>query len=70
MSLKSFNILSLKHLSEVSKIDYNKLINNIKGRYNSLTDQEKTHLYNCIRTEVEKGTLWLGYNYEGRKVKN
>lgn len=67
-NLKDFEMLNLKELARAAGIPYPKLRNCIAGTYNSLTDQEKTQLYNTIRDGVEKSTLWLGYSFDGRKL--
>lgn len=66
---KDFAIVKIKHLARQSRIPYYKLDNCINGRYSTLTPQEKTHLYNVLRDEVEKATLWLGFTFDGRPIK-
>lgn len=67
--LNQFEIINLRELARKSKIKYSKILNCINGRYNSLTEQEETKLYNTIREEVEKSTLVLGFTFEGTRIK-
>lgn len=67
--LDQFEILNLRHLARKSKIKYSKILNCINGRYNSLTEQEETMLYNAIREEVEKSTLVFGFTFDGKRIK-
>lgn len=66
--IKDFRIIRLRHLSDVAGIDYAKIRNNIVGDYGSLTDTERTRLFNAMQTEVEKACLALGFSYDGRPM--
>jgi hypothetical protein len=67
--LPDFEILNMHHLAKIGRIDYRRLRNNIAGEYASLSDQEKIQLYNKLRDDVEKCCAWLGFSYEGRRIK-
>lgn len=67
--IENFELLNLKFLAKKSGMTYAKLRNNILGKYTSLTDQEKTRLYNTIQEEVEKACLALGFTFDGKAVR-
>lgn len=67
--LASFELISVRVLAEKAGIDYSKLYNNLKGTYASLTDQQKTMLFNIIQDEVTKAVSVLGFSYEGRRIR-
>jgi hypothetical protein len=67
--LEQFQSLNIKHIARVAGVDYTKVLNCLKEKYNSLTEQEETKLYNAIAKEVQKATLVLGFTYDGKRVK-
>jgi hypothetical protein len=66
--LKDFDLINLKSLARDSKVYYGTLRNNIAGDYNSLSDQDRTRIYNALREGVEKAAAYLGFSYEGRPL--
>lgn len=67
--IKDFDIINIRELARLSKIDYMKLRNNLAGKYGSLNESEQARLYNTIYAEVTKATSVLGFTYEGRRIK-
>lgn len=63
-------IYSLRKLSELTKIDYNKLYHAKVGTYNTLTDNELTSLFNVLQEQFEQAAFSLGFTPEGRRVKS
>jgi hypothetical protein len=56
-----FEIVNLRRLSKISGIPYQRLYENIVGKYDSLSLNEKTHLYNCLIGDLEGSFEWLGF---------
>lgn len=67
--LDQFKVINLKHLAKVAKVDYTKLLNCLKGKYDSWDDEEKTRLYNAFHDESQKAMLVLGFTFDGKRVK-
>lgn len=63
-------LYSLKKLSIMSKVDYTKLYHANVGTYNTLTDNEKTALFNALEREFEQAAASLGFTKEGRRIKS
>jgi hypothetical protein len=53
--------LSLRRLSEKTKIPYMKIWNNLNENYNSLNDDEKTIIANAIHDEVTPLLKKIGF---------
>lgn len=62
-------IFSLKKLSDLASVDYNKLYHANAGTYNSLTDNDRARLYNALFTEFEKASAILGFTVDGKRIK-
>ena len=63
-----FSIISLKHLAAQANISYARLYNIlVLKRYDSLTDNEKTHLSNVMFSEVRKAFRVIGFKIEIKK---
>ncbi len=62
-------IIKLKHLAKISRIPYSKVRNCVIGLYSSLTDSERTVLFNNMIQEVEKASAALGFTMDGRRIK-
>lgn len=62
-------LFSLKKLSDLSKVEYNKLYHANTGTYNSLTDNDRARLYNALFTEFERASASLGFTVEGKRIK-
>lgn len=67
--LDQFRVVNLKHLAKCARVDYTKLLNCLKGKYNSLDEEEKTRLYNAFHDEGQKAMLILGFTFDGKRVK-
>lgn len=67
---KEFEIISIRKLTEKAHVEYFKTYHNIRGNYNSLTEQEKTQLSNELFDEVSKAFKWLGFRIEIKRVKD
>lgn len=64
-----FSIVSLKYLADISGISYNRLYNIlVLGRYDSLTDGEKTTLSNCMFEEFGKALKVVGFKIKISRV--
>lgn len=57
---QDFKIISIRKLAETSKIPYTKIYNCLRGKYNSMTDAEKTQLCNALYFELEPFGNFLG----------
>jgi hypothetical protein len=68
-ALKLPAIFSLRKLSDLSKVEYNQLYHAHKGTYNTLTDNDRTRLYNALFTEFEKASACLGFTADGRRIR-
>lgn len=66
---RSFRLLKIRHLASISGLQYTKLLNCIGGLYNSLTEAERTRVYNNMMEEVEKAASALGFTVDGRRLK-
>jgi hypothetical protein len=62
--------ISLKRLSEKTKINYMKIWNNLHGNYNSMTDQEKTQIVNAFHDEVTPLLKKLGFFVVIKRIKD
>lgn len=63
------DIFSLKKLSALSKVEYNKLYHANAGTYNSLTENDRVRLFNALFTEFEKASVSLGFTVDGNRIK-
>ncbi len=61
--------IKLKHLAKISRIPYSKVRNCVTGLYSSLTDSERTTLFNNLIQETEKAAAALGFTMDGRRIK-
>lgn len=50
---KNYSIISLSKLAVVSKIEYAKIRNNLKGVYGSMTENEKNQLVNALLEQLK-----------------
>lgn len=57
-----YKIISLRKLSEVSKVEYMKLYYNISGRYKSLDGNDKTAICNALYDEMQPIFDYLGFD--------
>jgi len=64
-----FKMISLRVLADKSGIDYSKIYHNLKGTYGSLTDQERTIIFNSMYAEFEKASAVLGFTADGKRIK-
>lgn len=62
-------IFSLKELSKLSKVDYTKLYHANTGTYNTLSDNDRTKLFNTLHHEFEAAAAGLGFTVEGRRIR-
>lgn len=67
--LKIPPIYSLRKLADLAHVDYSKLYHANAGTYNSLSDNDRTKLYNALHTEFEKAAHALGFTEDGRRIK-
>lgn len=67
--LQEFEIVNIKALSRKTGIPYYKVRDCIKGVYNSLSDSERTSLFNAMQEGVTRAAAVLGFSYEGRRIK-
>lgn len=68
-ALKLPDMFSLKKLSVLSQVEYNKLYHANAGTYNSLTDNDRARLFNALFTEFERASASLGFTVEGKRIK-
>jgi predicted DNA-binding protein YlxM (UPF0122 family) len=66
---EEFKMISLRVLADKSGVGYSKIYHNLKGTYASLTDQEKTMIFNSMYQEFEKASAILGFTADGRRIK-
>lgn len=67
--IQEFEIINIKAVAKNAGLPYTKVRNCIKGVYNSLTDSERTRLYNAMHEGVSRAAAVLGFSYEGRRIK-
>lgn len=53
--------ISIRRLSQRTKIPYMKIWNNLHGNYNSLTVDEKTQLMNAVHAEITPFLKKIGF---------
>lgn len=58
---EDFRILSLRQLCLISKIEYYKLYNNLKGNYTTLDTNDKTTLANALFEALIPVFKYLGF---------
>lgn len=61
-------IFSMKKLAELARVDYSKLYHANVGNYNSLSDNDRTRLYNALYSEFEKASASLGFTTDGKRI--
>lgn len=66
---EDFAIIKIKHLARISDLEYSQVRNCIQGLYGSLTDSERTRLYNSMMQEVAKAASALGFTVDGRRIR-
>ncbi len=67
---ENFNIISLKFLSEKSGVSYQRMYHSLAhGRYNSLTDVEKTKISTALFEEVSKAFIELGFKISIKRTR-
>lgn len=66
---EDLEIIKLKHLAKISNIRYSKVRNCVVGLYSSLTDSERTRLFNNMMQEVERAAAAMGFTMDGRRIK-
>ena len=66
---EDFKMISLRVVADKSGVDYSKIYHNLKGTYASLTDQERTIMFNAMYNEFEKASAVLGFTTDGRRIK-
>lgn len=66
---KDFDVINVKELARQSKIPYPKLRNCIVGNYASLTEAEKTDLFNKLEEGFTRAAAFLGFTHDGRRIK-
>lgn len=59
---EKYKIISLRKLSTESGIDYEKLYNNLSGRYKGMNANEKTRLCNTLYEELIDLFKFLGFD--------
>jgi hypothetical protein len=62
-------IISIRQLSKESNVPYPKIYHANVGTYNSLTDNERTQLFNVLQSRFEEVSSWLGFTTDGRRIK-
>lgn len=62
------DIIKIKKLSEVSKVDYFKIRNNIMGKYNSMDLNEKTDVANVAFELCNKFFNKLGFRIKMERI--
>jgi hypothetical protein len=62
-------IFSLKKLSEISGVQYNHLNRANVGLYNTLTDNDRTKLFNALYKEMEIACAALGFTVDGKRIR-
>ncbi len=61
--INPFKIINLTRLSALSGVDYQKIYNvMVNKRYDSLTQNERTHISNALFEETKKCFRKLGFN--------
>lgn len=62
-------IYSLRQLAEKSKINYTKLYHSTRGTYNSLSENDRSRLYNVLFQGFEDAAIALGFTADGNRIK-
>ena len=58
--MKTLKTINLNRIARESGIDYQKIVNNLNGKYNSLTRREKIRIAKAIYTSVKPILKRLG----------
>lgn len=64
-----FRLIKLRHLADLSDIEYMKIYNALVGKYSSLTESERTKIFNSMYSEVEKAAAALGFTMDGKRIR-
>lgn len=66
---EDLEIIKLKYLCKKTGLKYTRVRNCVQGLYSSLTDAERTRLFNNMIQEVERAASALGFTLDGRRIK-
>lgn len=58
---KWYRFFNITHLTHTSRVDHDKVYNNLTGKYNSLTPQEKKTVFDSVIGPITEMCSRLGY---------
>lgn len=64
-------VIKVRHLARVTNIDYMRIYNSLSsnGRYNSLTEDERTRLMNALHDELVQFFKEMGFEMVIKRIK-